>query len=344
LLARDLGAGRTRERQRVTASRKRPSVGLDQREQCLQVDPAIGSRPRTALELGERQQIADERAHALRLLRHHHQHALALDLGQRQVRQRLDEARQHRQRRADLVRHVGDEVAPHALGALFLGHVLRQHQLHVVAIGPDQHGEGRPAARRLERHRRLVVAALQVGHEGRRPHEVGDGLSPVALRIEGEVIGGARIEPLDLPLRIEQQDPVRRCLDGRQKLRQAGSLDAHVLIGSAQRALDAVAELSPEAGIARCRTLLASAQPVEEPITAQPVEDRDRGDRNRASDEDAGHRRFATAEQQAGEAAERHRREADDQPPDEPAHATLVAGIAITPAESTDTLRRAPFR
>ena len=41
-------------------------------------------------------------------------HARALDL-QRQVHG-LDEAGQHRQRRADLVRDVGDEVAPHRLG------------------------------------------------------------------------------------------------------------------------------------------------------------------------------------------------------------------------------------
>ena len=48
---------------------------------------------------------------------------------ERQVAHRLDKAGQHRQRRADLVRHVGDEVAPHRLGALALGDVLRQNSL-----------------------------------------------------------------------------------------------------------------------------------------------------------------------------------------------------------------------
>ena len=68
--------------------------------------------------------------HALGLLRHQRaaraSRSTSVSGRLRIVSRKPDE---HRQRRADLVRDVGDEVAPHRLGALALGHVLRQHEL-----------------------------------------------------------------------------------------------------------------------------------------------------------------------------------------------------------------------
>ena len=132
------------------------------------------------------------------------------------LRMRLEKARQHGQRRADLVRDVGDEVAPHRVGALALGHVLREHQLGAVAVAADRTA-AMPGPRGSAHRDRLVEAAgLQVGDERRRADQVGDALAPVALRVEAEVVGGARVAPLDLVARVEQQHAVRRRLHRRR--------------------------------------------------------------------------------------------------------------------------------
>ena len=75
-------------------------------------------RPRVAagrgFQRGQGQQVLDDGLHALGLLVHHVQVLRALLGGQGvvgHVAQRLQEAGQHRQRRAQLVRDIGDEVA-----------------------------------------------------------------------------------------------------------------------------------------------------------------------------------------------------------------------------------------
>jgi hypothetical protein len=86
---------------------------------------------------------------------------------ERQVLQRLDEAGQHRQRRADLVRHVGHEVAPHRLGLLQRRDVARQQHAAIrrrdaVAPRAARHGAWRAAGCRRS-PRRGVVALKPVG-------------------------------------------------------------------------------------------------------------------------------------------------------------------------------------
>ena len=199
-------------------------------------------------------------------------HALLLRLVERQVAHGLEKAREHRERRADLVRHVGDEIAPHRLGALALGEVLRQDELEVAVVAPDRHLQRAGAARRVEGDGLVELPGLQVGDEGRRADQVGDALAPVALRIEAEVIGGARVAPLDLVAGVEQEDAVRRHLHRGDELRQAQALGLGRARQAAQAALDAVAELAPEAGVARRRRVLRAAQPAQQAPAAHRVE------------------------------------------------------------------------
>ena len=61
--------------------------------------------------------------------------ALALAHVEIHVLHRLDESGDDRERRLELVRDVGDELAAHARGRLDAGDVAGQEQLLLVAIG-----------------------------------------------------------------------------------------------------------------------------------------------------------------------------------------------------------------
>ena len=89
----------------------------------------VGQRVVLALERGQREQVLDQALHARRLLAHELQEARALPLVELELLQRLDEAADHGQRRLELVRHVGDEVAPHARHRLELRDVARDQEL-----------------------------------------------------------------------------------------------------------------------------------------------------------------------------------------------------------------------
>ena len=69
------------------------------------------------------------------------------------------------------------------------------------------------------------------------------------------MIGGARVAPLDLVAGVEQQNAVRRRFHRGEELRQAQAARPRPCRARrAQAALDAVAELAPEAGVARRRS------------------------------------------------------------------------------------------
>jgi hypothetical protein len=167
----------------------------------------------------------------------------------------------------------GDEVAAHCIVALSLGDVLRQQQLLAVAV--RTHGELHRAARprRREAHRLLERAALQVRHEGRGAHEVRDALAAVALRIEPEVVRGDRVAPFDLIAGIDEQHAVGRGFDRGQELVKPRAFRLDAAFQQAHRALDAIAHLAPEAGVARCRPFGLSTQPLHEAMRAPRVDE-----------------------------------------------------------------------
>jgi hypothetical protein len=239
-------------------------VALGTLHQVGHRDPAVGRRTRAAFQLGQGQQVRDQGLHAAGLLLHQRQHSAPLGFGQGQCGHGLDEARENRQRRADLVRHVRDEVAPHGVAAFAFGDVLRQHELHAVAVGTDEDRQGAAAVRCHEDHRLLEASVGQVGLERGRSHEVGHALPPIAVRVQGKVLGSHRVAPVDLLVRIDQQDAVRRCFHRRKKLLQAATLRLDVLLARAKCPLGPVAELAPEAGVAGSGGNLRAAQPLQQ--------------------------------------------------------------------------------
>jgi hypothetical protein len=111
----------------------------------------------------------------------------------RQVDHGLDKAGQHGQRRADLVRDVGHEVAPHGVGALALGDVLRQHQPHAHRHRAHQHRQGAWTGGPGNCDRLVELRPPAGSHEGRRAHQVGHPLAAVAHGIEAEVVAATAL-------------------------------------------------------------------------------------------------------------------------------------------------------
>ena len=306
----------------MAAGRQGLRVGIRLHEQALHADPAIGWRARTAFQLRQGEQVADQRLHANRLLRHQLQHAPALHLGQAQVHHGLDEARQHRQRCADLVRHVGHEVAPHRVVALALGDVLRQHQFHAVAIAAHQHRDRAAGARASKRHHLIEHARLKIGHECRGPHEVGDALAPIPQRVESEVIRDHAVAPFDLIARVKHHHAGRRGLDGRQKLIESLVFSVDLALEQTQRALDTVGHLAPKASVARRGVVLLAAHPLHQPMRTNRIDNRvnqcaDHGTRQRSR----GGRVVQATRRHPGQPAEQHPQQAGQDSGNEPVHA-----------------------
>ena len=112
------------------------------------------------LDARQHQEVVDQAAHALGLLGHDAEEALARGgVVARRAAQGLDEAGQARDRRLELVAGIGDEIGAHALGAA--------QRRRVV-----QHDQGERAVGRRARQ------AAHMGHDvelGRaRQHELDD--------------------------------------------------------------------------------------------------------------------------------------------------------------------------
>ena len=107
----------------------------------------------------QRQQVRHQPVHPPRLALHDAEEALARGgILARRAAQRLDEAQNRRQRRAQLVADVGDEIAPHLLGLAQMGDVAEMQEQR---LPPS------PAPRPLA-HRRDAHAVLGLAGSGRR--------------------------------------------------------------------------------------------------------------------------------------------------------------------------------
>jgi len=223
--------------------------------------------------------------HAIGLLRHQLQVAVALRGRQGQRPQGFNEADEHRERRADLVRHVGHEVAPHGLGLFQRGDVARQQQLAPVAVRMQSHGDAhRPRRRAVSpRHDHVVREVLrgQVGAERRLAQQVADLLPQVAPGVQAEVLRRRLVEPLHVALGVQQHHAIGRGLQRGQQLVQTLLAGHHLLLLLAQPAAHAGAGLAPQAvrGRARgCRAVLAQPANHAQTPPGLPAEGQPRGD------------------------------------------------------------------
>ena len=126
-----------------------------------------------AFERRQRQQVVDEALHAPRLLRHQLQVARALARLELEVLQRLEEAGDDGQRRLELVRDVGDEVAAHPRDRLELRDVAADQQPLVDAERHDLDRQRRSRlAQRVDDHGVGEIARLEIADDLRLAHEV----------------------------------------------------------------------------------------------------------------------------------------------------------------------------
>ena len=207
------------------------------------------------LDAREREQVFDEAGHALAVLVHDGEEALARGrIVAGSPLQRLDEAHERGERRADLVARVGDEVGPHLVGAAHCREIDEREQNSGAAfprLGQrlDPRREG-AFDRRLQRELDVApVAAVQGlldGLDQCRIAQGGRNVAPGHLAIEE-----LRCRPVgahDLAVGIQQQE---RLGQGIERAFELGSL-----AGKLRLALGA----EPGQTLDRCREL-AGEQP-----------------------------------------------------------------------------------
>ena len=116
---------------------QRLQVTGDRREQALDRDVGEFEGFLAGIETCQPQQVLDEPLHARRMPRDDLEEARRLGFVFRSVEQRLHVAADRRQRRAQFVRHVGDEVPPDAVGPSQVGDVV-QHEHRAAAAWRDR--------------------------------------------------------------------------------------------------------------------------------------------------------------------------------------------------------------
>ena len=125
------------DRHAAVARQRFETVG-DLADDRHQIDRRIGTAVRVELDARQRQQIVDQPRHAPRLLLHDGEEAIArLGVVAGRALQGLDEAGQRRQRRAQFVAGVGDEVGAHLFDAAQRRQIMEDHQHQ---IGPARFG------------------------------------------------------------------------------------------------------------------------------------------------------------------------------------------------------------
>ena len=197
---------------------------LQLRHQRKQRDPLRWTRWWAALQARQRQQVADQRLHAGRLLRHQRQIAFTLRLFERTSLQGLDKAGQHRQRCANFVRNVGNEIATHGLGLLHGSDITREQEQAPLAIGMQMNRQFDRPCRRIvpPRHDDFVhiVATCKIADKAGITHQIANVLQHVARCVQTKVKRSHMIEPLNAALRVQQHDAIGRSLESRQKILQ----------------------------------------------------------------------------------------------------------------------------
>ena len=174
------------------------------------------------------------------------------------VEEGLQVAGDHRQRRAQLVGDVGDEVLAHLFQTLHAGHVADQHQVLAVAVEGDLELQQQLVVhRRGHVQRLLVVAAGEVFLEARVADQVGHRLAAVLRALQAEQAFGGEVPPLQVAIGVEHDHRIAQrrggflhAVDHRLQA-PAGALVAPLQV------VDAVEHLAPQAVAVRRRFVLA---------------------------------------------------------------------------------------
>ncbi len=123
--------------------------------------------------------------------------------------QGLNEAGQHRQRRTQFVRDIGDKIAPHAVKTIGLRDVRHLQQPAILGIGHELDREHALKVALQAKHQSpREVALTQVVNEARMAHQIDDCGTAIGLRPQAELTLGGLVAELDAKAPIEQNDTV----------------------------------------------------------------------------------------------------------------------------------------
>ncbi|CPO97650.1 Uncharacterised protein [Bordetella pertussis] len=172
-------------------------------------------------ERGQGQQVFHDGLHAPRLLVHHGHVLVALFGGQRlgrQLAQRLQEAGEHCQRRAQLVRDVGDEIAPGGFQALDLGDIAGNQQALVAGVAGQVDHHDPLLAVQAQAHQDGFgpVPAMRIGDEFGGAQQVQQVVAAVGRQAQAQVAPRHAVGPVDLEIFVERDHAVGQRLGGGQ--------------------------------------------------------------------------------------------------------------------------------
>ena len=264
--------------------------------------------------------------------------------GKRQRLHGFDESGQHGERGADFMGDVGDEVAPHRLGLLEDGDVLRDQEHAALPVRAEPHGQARGAggggAGRAGQDDGVVeIPRDEVGDEGGVAQQMRDRLGDVAPGVEAEVPAGRLVAPFDAGLSVEDDDAVWRGLQAVLEVLEAAFALPHQAGLLAQQAGYAIDRFAPHAGQAvrrRVRFFVQPAQPGQEAQEAPGVPGQPEAGAQRDAEAHAGDRVF----EQAGDARARaHEEQQDSQAGRQAGH-----GVSRNASSSGGIPRRARSR
>ena len=157
------------------------------------------------------QQVGDDGVHALRLGAHVPYRAFPGRVDRRIIGQRIKVSGNHGQRRAQLMRCIGDEVLAHRFQAHLAGHIVHQQQGLAASVGDHlQRQISINLYRRPDDQRQCEVIAVQIMRKLRGADQVVDSQAHIDRPPQAEQARRLAVEPYDLVLRTQDDHAVRQ--------------------------------------------------------------------------------------------------------------------------------------
>ena len=247
-------------------------IALQPREHAGHVDRVVRRLALGGLETRELQEVRNDRVHAPRLRPHVPDRALPGRVQRRIIGQRVEVTGNHRQRRAQFMRRIGDKVLARRLQAHLAGHVARQQQRLAGAVGHELQRQVLVELRRGPDHQwHRVVFPLQVLHELGRTDQVVDAQADVDGALEPEEPARRAVEPDDLALAGQDDDAVRQRGRGLAQLAEQLHELLFVIALAPVQPHDLRDDVAPDAANGRRLELRAATQPAVQAIQVRQL-------------------------------------------------------------------------
>ena len=147
---------------------RRRQIGNHAAEDLTHVAARHLQRLLTRIETRQAQQVLDQPLHARRVPRDDLEELVRAVGIRRLVEQRFHVSANGGERRPQLVRHVGDEVAPDLIGPAQIGDVVQDEHGAAAAGAGDGCGSGHERSARIARQRHLLAADLVAAQRARQ--------------------------------------------------------------------------------------------------------------------------------------------------------------------------------